>query len=129
MLDPLQLWPYCTKNDSKRKARTATLVGCPIIPDSRGRHMLCARLQNPLGSSPFQRASVQSCGNINHEICSRNVLAWQTGYGVVSFGTKYLPWVVAYIQNQESHHAADTVHDRLERITQIEDEDMQWEAR
>ncbi len=66
---------------------------------------------------------------INHEICNRKVLGWQTGYGVVSFGTKDLPWVVAYIQDQKSHHAADTVHDRLERITQIEDEDMQWEAR
>ncbi len=66
---------------------------------------------------------------INHEICNRKVPAWQTGYGVVSFGTKDLPWVVAYIRNQKPHHAADTVHDRLERITQIEDEDMQWEAR
>ena len=62
---------------------------------------------------------------INHEICNRKVLAWQTGYGVVSFGAKDLPWVVAYIRNQKSHHAAYTVHERLERITQIEGHNVQ----
>jgi len=70
-----------------------------------------------------------SAHHINHEICNQKVLEWQTGYGVVSFGTKDLPWVVAYIQKQKSHHAGDTVQDRLERITQIEDEDLQREAR
>jgi putative transposase len=52
----------------------------------------------------------------------RKVLEWQTGYGVVSFGTKGLDWVVAYIRNQREHHARGTVHDRLERITAMEDE-------
>ena len=59
---------------------------------------------------------------INHEICTRKVLAWQTGYGVVSFGTKDLPWVIAYLQNQKPHHAADTVHERLERVAEIVDD-------
>jgi putative transposase len=62
---------------------------------------------------------------VNHEICNRKVLAWQAGYGVVSFGTKDLPWVVAYIRNQQSHHASDSVHERLERITQIEPDPTQ----
>ncbi len=60
---------------------------------------------------------------INHEICNRKVLAWQTGYGVVSFGTKDLPWVVAYIRNHESHHSAGTAQNRLERIARLEDDD------
>ena len=60
---------------------------------------------------------------INHEICNQKVLAWQSGYGVVSFGTKDLPWVVAYIRNQQSHHAAGTVHDRLERVVLLENHD------
>jgi putative transposase len=47
-------------------------------------------------------------------------LQWQTGYGVVSFGTRDLPWVVEYIQNQREHHARGTVHERLERIEQEE---------
>lgn len=43
-------------------------------------------------------------------------LQWQGGYGVVSFGTHDLPWVVEYVRNQREHHARGTVHERLERI-------------
>ncbi len=52
---------------------------------------------------------------INHEICNRKVLGWQDGYGVVGFGTKDLPWVVASIRNQKKHHAEGQTFDRLER--------------
>jgi putative transposase len=48
------------------------------------------------------------------------VLQWQIGYGVVSFGTRDLPWVVEYVRNQREHHARGMVHERLERITQEE---------
>jgi hypothetical protein len=50
----------------------------------------------------------------------QKVLEWQTGYGVVSFGTRDLEWVKEYIRNQREHHARGTIHDRLERITQEE---------
>ncbi|MFQ5500742.1 MAG: IS200/IS605 family transposase [Phycisphaerae bacterium] len=53
---------------------------------------------------------------INHEICNRSVLHWQSGYGVVSFGKKDVPWVVRYIENQKRHHASGEIHDRLERV-------------
>jgi putative transposase len=43
-------------------------------------------------------------------------LQWQHGYGVVSFGTKDLPWVLDYIKNQEQHHKKGTARERLERI-------------
>ena len=46
----------------------------------------------------------------------RKVLEWQDGYGVVSFGTKDMDWVRAYVRNQREHHARGTVHDRLERL-------------
>jgi putative transposase len=58
---------------------------------------------------------------INHRIANRSVLAWQTGYGVVSFGSKDLPWVTAYVRNQRKHHAAGTTHERLERMDPPED--------
>lgn len=54
----------------------------------------------------------------NHETCNRKVLGRQDGYGVVSFGTKDLPWVVAYIRNQKRRHADGQAHDRLERTDQ-----------
>lgn len=48
------------------------------------------------------------------------VLQWQAGYGVVSFGTRDLQWVIEYVRNQREHHAHGTVHERLERITHEE---------
>ena len=57
-----------------------------------------------------------SAHHINHRIANHRVLEWQTGYGVVSFGTKGLPWVVEYIRNQKEHHARGLTHGRLERV-------------
>lgn len=61
-----------------------------------------------------------------HEVNRRlgmkqKVLEWQTGYGVVSFGTRDLPWVVEYVRNQKEHHAAGRVFERLERMTRIDE--------
>jgi len=49
------------------------------------------------------------------------VLQWQAGYGVVSFGTRDLDWVKAYVRNQRQHHAEGKVYVRLERITTLAD--------
>jgi REP element-mobilizing transposase RayT len=59
-------------------------------------------------------------GASSHEVNERQgrkAIQWQAGYGIVSFGTKDLPWVVEYIRNQKAHHANGTIVDRLERIT------------
>ena len=61
-----------------------------------------------------------SAHHINHRIANRGVLEWQTGYGVVSFGAKGLPWVVEYIRNQKENHARGSTHDRLERVERVE---------
>ena len=53
---------------------------------------------------------------VNHEVQPK-ALEWQRGYGIVSFGTRDLKWVVEYIRNQKEHHRRNTTHDRLERIT------------
>ncbi len=62
---------------------------------------------------------------INTEICNCKVLEWQTGYGVVSFGTKDMPWVVRYIKNQREHHARGTTEERLERIDQDDEKPVE----
>ena len=46
---------------------------------------------------------------------------WQTGYGVVSFGTRDLQWVKDYVKNQRDHHARGRFVDRLERITAMDE--------
>jgi putative transposase len=52
-------------------------------------------------------------------LCGKS-LQWQTGYGVVSFGTRDLEWVRGYVCDQREHHSHGRVYDRLERITQLE---------
>jgi putative transposase len=51
------------------------------------------------------------------------ILEWQRGYGVVSFGTRNLPWVKAYVENQQQHHARGTLQDRLENAGEPEDKE------
>ncbi|MEK6335206.1 MAG: IS200/IS605 family transposase [Acidobacteriota bacterium] len=63
-----------------------------------------------------------SSHHVNHELANRKLLDWQTGYGVVSFGTKDLKWVVKYVRNQKEHHAQGTTVERLEKIADAEDE-------
>lgn len=72
-------------------------------------------------------------GYSSHEVNRRlglkqKVLQWQTGYGVVSFGTGDLPWVTAYIRNQKEHHARGKTHERLERIHRFDDAPPEAEA-
>jgi REP-associated tyrosine transposase len=59
----------------------------------------------------------------------RKILEWQPGYGVVSFGTKDLDWVKAYVLDQRRHHAQGIVHERLERITSDEDSVAQADSK
>ncbi len=60
-----------------------------------------------------------SAYEVNQEVGLRQkTLQWQTGYGVVSFGTADLDWVKAYIRNQREHHTNGKAVDRLERITE-----------
>jgi hypothetical protein len=47
-------------------------------------------------------------------------LQWQTGYGVVSFGTRDLKWVIEYVRDQREHHERGTIAERLEQIDQDE---------
>jgi putative transposase len=57
-----------------------------------------------------------ACSHDINERLRRKALEWQRGFGVVSFGTNNLGWVLDYIKNQKEHHAAGTVRSRLERI-------------
>jgi putative transposase len=70
-------------------------------------------------------------GSSSHEAnqkLGRKVLDWQSGYGVVSFGTRDLKWVRDYIRNQRDRHACGKVEARLERITDYEAEAEPREA-
>jgi putative transposase len=51
-----------------------------------------------------------------NQLTNDKLLEWQHGYGIVSFGTKDLQWIVNYVLNQKEHHKKGTTHERLERI-------------
>lgn len=53
-------------------------------------------------------------GASSHEF--GKALQWQAGYGIVSFGTRDLKWVLSYINNQKERHRIGNIENRLERI-------------
>ncbi len=57
-----------------------------------------------------------------NQTARHKLLQWQRGYGIVSFGTKDLEWVINYILNQKEHHRKGTTHERLEKITNEDEE-------
>ena len=64
-------------------------------------------------------------GSSSHDVNQKlghKALEWQTGYGVVSFGTRDLEWVKEYVRNQRERHQTGKVVDRLERVTAPEAE-------
>ena len=84
---------------------------------------LCVSVAPTLGISEFIG---QLKGSSSHEVNKMlggggKVLEWQTGYGVVSFGTKNLEWVKDYVRNQRERHGGNRILDRLERITTLEE--------
>ena len=59
-------------------------------------------------------------GFSSHEINKQHGmkrLEWQRGFGVVSFGSRNLPWVQSYIARQKEHHASGRLESRLEKIS------------
>ncbi len=68
-----------------------------------------------------------SAHHINNAIANRKILEWQTGYGVVSFGTRDLTWVVGYVRQQREHHAKGRAFVRLER-TEVDEPGKPAEA-
>jgi putative transposase len=67
------------------------------------------------------QAKGASAHAVNQKLgAGRKVIEWQAGYGVVSFGSKDLEWVKAYVRNQREHHARGSTYDRLESIVTVE---------
>ena len=78
-------------------------------------HIATSVPSNLLISEWIGKLKGSSSHYINHEVQPK-ALEWQRGYGIVSFGTKDLPWVIDYIKHQKEHHRRGNVQDRLERF-------------
>ncbi len=55
-----------------------------------------------------------------NQLATNKSLEWQHGYGILSFGTKDLKWVVNYVLNQKEHHKSGKTYERLEKIEKEE---------
>jgi putative transposase len=81
-------------------------------------HMVATIPPTVLISEWIGRIKGGSTHDLNEIAIFDGDFSWQTGYGVVSFGTRALSWVKAYVEDQQRHHDQDTWEERLERITQ-----------
>lgn len=78
-------------------------------------HIAASLEPNILVSDWVGKLKGSSSHYINHEVHPKS-LEWQRGYGIVTFGTRDIEWVIAYVRNQKEHHRNGTVHNRLEKI-------------
>jgi REP element-mobilizing transposase RayT len=53
---------------------------------------------------------------VNHQLSEISHFAWQSEYGIVSFGGRQLDFVVKYVKNQHQHHADRTAVSFLEYV-------------
>jgi len=77
-------------------------------------HIAVSLQPNILVSDWVGKLKGSSAHFINHQV-EPKALQWQRGYGIVTFGSKDLKWVIEYIRNQKQHHNAGSIHERLER--------------
>lgn len=83
-------------------------------------HIVTSLPPNLLVSDWIGKLKGSSSYYINHEVQTKS-LEWQRGYGIVTFGTKDMQWVVEYVNNQKEHHRKGTTYDRLEKHSDDDD--------
>jgi putative transposase len=79
-------------------------------------HLACSLPANIALSDLVQRLKGSSAHLINHLPGGRLALAWQPGYGALTFAGRDLPRVTAYIQNQQNHHCDGKLSEKMERV-------------
>jgi len=79
-------------------------------------HIAVSLQPNILVSDWSGKLKGSSSHYINHEVQPK-ALEWQRGYGIVTFGTKDLQWVVDYVKNQKEHHKNGMTRPRLEKFS------------
>ena len=84
-------------------------------------HISISAQPNLLMSDWIGKLKGASSHYINHEVRPK-ALEWQRGYGIVTFGTKDLQWVIDYVLNQKEHHKKGTTRDRLEKHSDDDDD-------
>jgi REP element-mobilizing transposase RayT len=63
---------------------------------------------------------------VTHVLGHPGEFDWQRGYGVLSFGSRDLARVVAYVNNQKEHHRCQTTLAGMEKWSEEEDGVMMY---
>ncbi len=73
----------------------------------------------PIAIADFlHRLKGSSSHLLNHDArVDRTSFAWQSEYGILSFGERSLPEVISYVRNQAAHHADNDLRPRFELTT------------
>ena len=79
-------------------------------------HLVCDIPPRLSVASVLEQLKGASSYYVNHLPDATGVLYWQVGYGGLTFAKRELLRVVAYVENQKRHHAADTLWPSLERL-------------
>lgn len=91
------------------KEHGALIHGIGVMPD----HVhLAASIPPRIAIADFVRQLKGSSSHlVNHVEHGRHpgAFAWQHEYAILSFGERSLPDVIAYVENQRSHHADQTL--------------------
>ena len=78
-------------------------------------HLACT-LPTTVAVAPLMnKVKGSSAHLINHLPEGRYFLAWQPGYGALTFARRDLKTIAAYIQNQRQHHQGGTLSQNMER--------------
>jgi REP element-mobilizing transposase RayT len=77
-------------------------------------HLACT-LPRQLSISEFMELIKGSSSHFMNQMDKETKFYWQVGYGALTFSKKDLPAIVAYIDNQKTHHRNSTLSDPMEK--------------
>ena len=92
----------------------ATILALNGMPDHV--HLACVLPTTVAVASLLNKVKGSSAHLINHLPGGRHALAWQPGYGALTFARRDLKRIMGYIQNQQQHHQEGTLSESMERV-------------
>jgi len=98
-------------------AKVQVLRGTVHALNSMPDHVhLVATVPPAIALSTFIGQVKGSASHLASRLPGAESFAWQNEYGVLSISERHVPIVVQYVINQQKHHAANTINQRLELV-------------
>ena len=81
-------------------------------------HLVCSIPASVAVSEFIKNIKGSSSHYVNHHALNLP-LAWQPGYGHLTFAKHDLPRIVAYVEGQKAHHAQNRLSPTMERVSPV----------